>query len=194
MIIYWETLEKSAIDPALIPDYIATICLKLDASNDPLTGELQTQDIYIPNTYKLFLGGAKIERVAGNIVLTPEASKLVKIAALRQDITTDSYKNNSVILTGWGFIAGAAAPEVSGSVTFGITFLVAPIVVAVSAGYRDDSNPTGVGDGLAASAFQVSIGGITTTGFNVKIGTMDGINIGASRRTLYTWIAIGALG
>ena len=81
-----------------------------------------------------------------NIVLTPGPNKLVKIAVLRQDITSNSYKNNSVILTGWTYkIGGNAIGLIFDNITYGITFADRPVVVTNPLG-RKASAPTHIGD------------------------------------------------
>lgn len=145
-----------------------------------------------------FDSGAKIERASGHIVITPESSKLVKIAVLRQDITTNSYANNSVILTGWGYLTTSGGDKrQSGTVSFGITFSAAPVVLVGNLGYKG-SNPTAISDfaeiagNIGDRAIVTHAYSISTTGFNVQI--IDGVtNMTDGWRLGYSWIAIGVL-
>lgn len=129
---------------------------------------------------------------ADHIVITPGASKLVKVAVLRQDNTTNTYTNSSVILTGWGYGTGnATASWVQETVTFGITFTQVPIVVGSSAGYRDATDPTLLSDLAHWDELVYNGGGITTTTFVASIAKRGGTNVENGRRVGYTWIAIG---
>ena len=127
-----------------------------------------------------------------HIVITAGTSKLVKITVLRQDDTTNTYTANSVILTGWGFIAGTGATFVSEAVTFGITFSERPIVVCCASGFKSGSDPTHNGDSGTSiltggsSGYQTSTTG-STFGYN-QVATFD-----SAVRIMYSWIAIGAL-
>lgn len=138
-----------------------------------------------------------------HITITPGTSKLVKLAVLRQDDTTDTYKNNSVILTGWGWILGdgTSTPNVE-AVTFGITFSEIPIVVSSVVGQKNGSHPSNIGDSIAVSSsanmFIVGNYGLATTGFNLTFGkvSVDGNAVSALANTvryMYSWIAIGQL-
>jgi len=129
-----------------------------------------------------------------HIVLTPAASKLVKLAVYRQDITTNAYKNNTVILTGWGFILGDnAANPLLKQITFGITFSVLPIIVGNYAGFKNNSDPADVGE-------LIGVPDLNTWGFYNH--ATDGVRFAIHRtagawpntyRVGYTWIAIGVL-
>ena len=124
------------------------------------------QDIY-------FTSGAKIERVDGNIVLTPESSKLVKLA-----VYDGAYQNNTVIACGSSTWTGAANDVGNKAVTYGITFTSAPKLIigiissSAGAGYTYPPELTS---------------GPTTTGFTwawrVASGTLTSVVI--------NWIAIG---
>jgi len=128
-----------------------------------------------------------------HIVLTPGTSKLVKISVLRQDDTTNSYKNNSVILTGYGVIngTGSANPYKAETVTFGITFAAAPIVICSGAGRGS------VGAGSLNSPwsdyFVATPGSISTTNFVANVFRSPGVTNLDSFDYVYTWIAIGVL-
>ena len=140
-----------------------------------------------------FASGAKIERVAGNLVLTPETSKLVKIAVLQQAHITDAYNNNSVILTGWGYVAGTDGQvyTVAETITFGITFAAAPIVLINFIGQSGTTYGSGtsiVGHALNA---RMETNNPTTTSVQFSGYSEVGVNTAAATNYLYTWIAIG---
>lgn len=134
-----------------------------------------------------------------HIVLTPGTSKFVKVAVLRQDDTTDAYKNTSVILTGWGFQLGAASAYMTEAVSFGIIFDAAPIVLASTLTFINGSDPTVISDfGTSDSGSVIEAGGITTGGFTAlrKQVSTDGAdpgNFNGVVRFGYSWIAIGEL-
>jgi len=83
---------------------------------------------------------------ADHITLTAGTNKLVRTTVLRHDDTTNTYASEQVILTGWGKITGDNSSEISETVTFGITFATAPIVIAGSAGLDDSGGATSIGD------------------------------------------------
>lgn len=204
MIIYWDTLEKSAVEPKTIPDYIASdyfaIPLYPPAAKRivalGLSGELVLPDnVVVPDAKDIkFASGAKIERVAGHVVLTPESNKFVKIAVLEQDKTpTNTYRNNAVILTGWGAItpgAGYGYFYKAKAVTFGITFSTVPIVVGCAAG-RTTAGQGAIGSGWnEPTGFQPT--NQATSGFNANIWNPKEVNL-ADFDYMFHWIAIGTL-
>lgn len=137
-------------------------------------------------------------KTTNHITITPGTSKLVKIAVLEQGNTTNTYRNNAIILTGWGFLTGDGSNVgFTKANTFGITFSTAPVVVVSSAGEKDSSDPTAITDGaqLATSMtrFFMTTYGISTGGFTTKGARVDGASGDNNRRFLYTWIAIGTL-
>lgn len=148
-----------------------------------------------------FVSGAKIERVDGHVVITPETSKLVKTAVYRQDITTNTYTNNSVILTGWGYLqAGTTAAYKDGTVNFGVTFGSAPVVTVSDLG-NIDSTPTSIAsfnNWNAGYCTNIATYSITTTGFSPMIhmilnnGTTL-VNFPNTRYYGYSWTAVGVL-
>ncbi len=80
---------------------------------------------------------------ADHITLTPGTNKLVKISVLRQDNTTNTYSNSSVVLTGWGFFVGDGASSYTKTISFGITFSGSePIVLASLLGKKAGVLPT----------------------------------------------------
>lgn len=126
-----------------------------------------------------------------HLVTRGKGNGLTKCSVLRQDDTSNAYKHNSVILSGWGVIAGAGTAVVSETVTFGITFAARPIVVLSPGG--DHASTANYGDG--GNAIQGLTAGkahtIATTSF-VAYMAANG-NWSASNRVFYQWIAIGEL-
>lgn len=119
---------------------------------------------------------------------------LTKVSFLRQDDTTNSYKHNSVVLTGWGIYAQGAAANKSETVTFGITFAQRPIVLATYGG--DNANvATTYGSGGNNSKGPVCCKAhtIATGSFIAQIHTADGTSWGATDNTFYQWAAFGEL-
>lgn len=129
-----------------------------------------------------------------NLALSGKGNGLVKISALRQDDTTNSYATNQVVLTGWGFKTGVSADNMTETVTFGVTFSSAPIVVCQSAGTRAGSNPSAIGE-LTGGNRKVLIQptSITTTGFTVFFLDVASATLDTNARYGYTWYAIGTL-
>jgi hypothetical protein len=129
---------------------------------------------------------------SSHLTLTPGTSKFVKIAALRQDNTSNTYKNVTVILTGWGVMTGNTTQVATEGVTFGITFDQRPIVLLTPGGdetvlsstYGNGGNSV---QGLCAGKAHT----ITTTGFQAYIGANAGWSTGNGQ--YYQWIAIGEL-
>lgn len=135
---------------------------------------------------------AKLEHAGPHIPITPDENGLVKLAVMRQDDTTDSYKNNQVILTGYGYAAGTGAAYVDETVDMGVTFSDYPIVLVSFAGiqYNDGTSYPDT------STLQVFV-----TPFDIDHGTFKvrvqqaspGNTIGPTDNVFYTWIAIGTL-
>lgn len=129
--------------------------------------------------------------------LRGKANGLVKVSTLRQDNITNTYKPNTVVASGWGFMTSAGARTYSEAVTFGITFDAAPIVTVAMAGRKVGSNPTAINDCAHATIGVANCGAISTTGFTAGIiahdfaGTPQVFTSGD--RILYSWIAIGQL-
>jgi hypothetical protein len=126
-----------------------------------------------------------------HIVITAGTSKLVKITVLRQDNTTDTYTANSVILTGWGFVAGSGTANATETVTFGITFGERPVVVGSTAGYKVSSDPSHIGDTGGNAVGTTTLGATATTGLTMYYS--QGNPFDSTVRVLYSWIAVGAL-
>lgn len=129
--------------------------------------------------------------------LKGKGNGLVKIAVLRQKITTNTYENNSVILTGWGHIpvAGGASTG-STTVTMGITFSAYPIVVPQIWGFKTTSAPTELSDlttSISAVGLSQGFGGDTITTSSFKVSLKTSANAGGDAWYGFTWIAIGVL-
>ena len=131
-----------------------------------------------------------------HIAITPGNNKLVKVAVLRQDITTNSYKNNQVILTGYAEVTGDGVNQYSSEVTItpGITFSDTPIVLlSVHGKYFDASGgfPSGAGGNWGGLLYARSIAQATN-----KIGTIrvwGDAALTSGKYFIVQWIAIGTL-
>lgn len=131
---------------------------------------------------------------ADHLTLTPGASKLVRSAALRQDGTTNTYKNNTVLLHGWGFIHSAnAVGTITKGITFGITFTTAPTVQINSIGDFNGggADPTAITQFATNSTQPTSTKNISTTGFTAVI--QDSNAYGTADCLGFAWTAIGDL-
>lgn len=129
-----------------------------------------------------------------HIVLTPGTSKLVKVAVLRQNRTTDAYNNDSVVLTGYNYMAGEGnQPQVGVITTYGITFSAEPIVLVSYAGARGTSGTTyaGIPDSFGKQTAQSCLIGTTT--FKTRIVDWSATNMGTGTNYFFTWTAIGVL-
>lgn len=144
-----------------------------------------------------FASGAKMERVDGHIVLTPEADKLIKIASARQDIAANTYLNNIVVQHGWGFILGLDAQIMNKDITFPIAFTNTPVVVVTYLGTKTaHADPTAIGEFDLHTGGMVKISNIVTTGFKIYFTTVspDGANPDnflTTHRYGFSWIAVG---
>lgn len=127
-----------------------------------------------------------------HIAIKGKGDGLVKIAVLTQNNTTNAYKNNSVILTGWGFINanGASNPYISETVTFGITFSETPIVLC-SGGPRTGAGSAAL-SGSWAEYFVCTPSNIGTTNFSANVFRTPGTTNLSNFDYVYTWIAVGA--
>lgn len=130
-------------------------------------------------------------------IINAGTDKLVKIKVLRQDVTTNAYKNNSIILTGWSYLQndGTVSWATPKTITFGITFAAAPIVVGQYLGNKYDTAPTAIGQCTGAE-YRVACGiithTITTTNF---IAALYAEYASGNANTFFgfSWIAIGQL-
>jgi len=146
---------------------------------------------------------AKLNSGAGHIVLTPASSKLVKVAVLEQNAAgTNTYRNNAVILTGWGTMVGGTNSGLFNNegVSFGITFTTVPMVLISFAG-RDitGTKPTTLEAHTEYPGYLSNhVYAITTAGFTAAYsvsakGDVSGALSSAGAYYAYCWIAIGTL-
>jgi len=144
-----------------------------------------------------FASGAKIERDGGHIVLTPESNKFVKVAVLRQNKTTNVYRNEAVILAGWHSVATDTQVYTQPwSITFGVTFAQVPIFVAMALAQEYSAEGSGYdysanGVNNLNELVNAGVHSVSTTqaaGRCTKASSWTG-----SRYARFTWIAIGVL-
>jgi len=135
------------------------------------------------------------DNVGDHTVINAGVNKLVKIKVLRQDKTTNAYENNTVILTGWGYVVGDGVNGIiNDTVTFGITFSELPVVLVSALSYTDsavsDINSfTGNDERLFSYTSSIS-----TTGFTAKKRHINETVASTNNRNYgYSWIAIGQL-
>lgn len=126
----------------------------------------------------------------GHIVLDPDPDRLVKLAALRQDNTTNNYLENQVILTGWGVKQGNNADQMEETVSFGVTFAEPPILVVNFAGRSTSSDFTTPKsyDWVTQYGYNIS-----TSGFTWRSHKLNGTGHDTGYYFFYTWVAIGTL-
>lgn len=127
-----------------------------------------------------------------HLVVRGKGNGLTKISVLRQDDTTNSYKHNSVILTGWGVLDPGNNNSGTETVTFGITFAQRPIVLATAGGDSAATATYGAG-GANVKIFLLEAYSITTTNFVVNATTRDGTSWTAGNKVFWQWLAIGEL-
>jgi hypothetical protein len=115
--------------------------------------------------------------------------KIASYKALRQDNTTNSTENTARILTGWGYIQGAAATTGTKAIVFNGAFSSAPIVICTVVGIKT-SVPTSVGD-TTGGVFGGTVQGVssTTTGFTATY--YQAASVPTNIYVVFTWIAIG---
>lgn len=131
---------------------------------------------------------------ADHITLTPGESKLVKTAVLEQADTANTYRNNTVILTGWGFVQGNGASNMSKTVSFGVTFATPPIIiVGLLGGKNSPGSPTALSD--FATNWTVPQNVVAqqpaTTGFIAVV--INTATLNSNQYTGFSWIAIGTI-
>lgn len=128
-----------------------------------------------------------------HLVVRGKGNGLLKTSVLRQDNTTNSYKHNSVILTGWGLVAyNTGAANVTDTITFGITFADRPIVVGVFGGDHASATTYGSGGNLVEGLLNFKIHTITTTTAVAQVHKTSGGNFVAGNG-FYQWMAVGEL-
>jgi len=132
-------------------------------------------------------------------IINAGSSKLVKTKILRQDDTSDSYDENTVILTGWGYKQGDNSYNMTERISFGITFSSAPVVVANVNGVKISSIPADITElGSGALGTNLLTESISTSGFTVRLmrASWDGTDpgtLGSNAYWGYTWFAVGKL-
>jgi len=132
---------------------------------------------------------------ADHITLTPGASKLVRFAATRQDITTNTYQNQTVMQHGWFFITGDGSGVNSGTITFPQAFSGTPVVLVTGLGGKSGSDPTTIADmtttGTSYDAYVPQINTIGTASFKYTIDLVNGASFTSTLRRGFAWVAYG---
>lgn len=126
---------------------------------------------------------------AGHTVINAGPSHLAKIKVLRQNITTGSYVDNTVILTGWSYVNGNGSDRrrVGPSINFGITFSEVPIVTASGMYLTSSATPANagnfstLGNSSSGDVINVMLGAITTSSFS---WTGYAVNTGGNASTI----------
>lgn len=134
--------------------------------------------------------------VADHTVINAGTSKLVKRKVARKNVSSLSYKENTVTHTGWDFIAGDNTASISKTILFGFAFSEVPILVVTPAGYLDDSDPTDLSHLTGnPNIYNAKCYNSTVTGATIVITREDGTtSLGASNRRLgFSYIAEGQL-
>lgn len=106
-----------------------------------------------------------------------------------QSNTTNSNQNGVWMQSGWGFFVGEGDTSAAEDVTFPTAFTTVLSVIAVGIGYKDSSDPSGIGD-FGEYGTYANVSAISTTGFRVSLNIPSG-SIAATRRVGYSWIAMG---
>jgi len=209
-IISAATITQAWINDALLAN--ATITT-LDATTADITDAvmssgasivtLTSDSMAIPSGASVGATEFTINNSRGHLTLTPGASKFVRIAVLEQanhSSTVNTYRNNSIVLTGWGNVVGGDGTFDTLAITFGITFITQPIIVANSAG-RDTvgAQPTTL---AAHDEFQgyvtVDAYAQLTTGFTAawsacRTGADGAQTLASGAYYAVTWIAVGTI-
>ena len=158
------------------------------ATNATITSTANIGKIALNSIASAASGEFQVLNQSGHIDIRPGASKLVKIAILEQDDTTDNYRNSAVILTGWGYGVVSGTPSfVEDTVTFGITYATIPIVVCSAAGAG-----TTLGSETAYAEVFSNTYSQSTTSFIVHLQRYSG-NMANGQNVRYNWTAIGSL-
>lgn len=127
-----------------------------------------------------------------HLVARGKGNGLTKISVLRQDNTTNAYKHNSVILTGWGVISSAGTtPTQTETVTMGITFAAAPIVLLTPGGDNTTTDTYGAGGNNIQGLIAGKAYTVTTTTFVAHLAANGNWTIG--HKIFYHWLAVGEL-
>lgn len=162
-------------------------------TGNPTQGEIDTATGSMPSVVLAYVtvanGAASIN--SGNI---SDARPIAQtgLPVLRQDDTTNTYKQTSITLSGWGVMTVGASNLASETVTFGRTFAQRPIVVVCGGG--DAATATTYGSGSLINQRTVALArDITTTNFIVSVFSVSGSNWSAGNTVFYQWFAIGDL-
>jgi hypothetical protein len=149
----------------------------------------------IGDTLNTTTGNVAQSGAAAHITLTPGANKLVRVAVYKNNHGTGSYQNNTIIVCGVEGLDGNAAIETSGTITFGVTFSAAPIVLISNAGAKSTN------DGEVGVFFFSDFGFLwgtniknastTTVSFDVRAET--GYTLSTDHYYFSSWIAIGTI-
>lgn len=175
-------------------------------NNQPITGEeADGTDIDLIKTDSsddLQVGDTS---QAGHTVINAGSGKLTKVKVLRQDNTANSYKGNSVLLTGWDSITGDGTNRrIVKTVTFGITFSEVPLAVtsawvnassATASDPGDTSNLTAstTGDMYVSSQGKAATTSVVIGAANVRADGGVGAILTTSQCFVFHWYAIGQL-
>jgi hypothetical protein len=200
-----DVADAAITTAKLAPDAVTADKIANDAvgSGEIINGSVSSDDLgtNAVTTDKLADGNVTAAKLAssaandnlksgGHVVLDPDPDKLVKLAVLRQDNTTNSYLDNQVILTGWGVKQGTGPDQMEESVSFGVTFAEPPIVVVNFAGRSTSSDFTAPKGSDWVSQYPYNI---TTSGFIWRSHKLNGVGHDTGYYFFYTWMAIGTL-
>ena len=179
-------MSAATYDPAGIEEQLVGLTSTQSLTNKTFTDALNVD------------GAITQAGTADHITLTPGTSKLVKIAVIRRDITTTSYVNSSIVVTGWNFATTAGSSKrINKNHSFGVTFSSVPIVTASPAGYKG-TDPAVIGDlgELAGAVGDITLSfstySISTSEFNVQFIRETGA-ITNGYRLGFAYVAIGEL-
>ncbi len=129
---------------------------------------------------------------ADHITITPGASKLVKTAVLEQDSLSNIYRNSAIMLNGWTFVTGDGTNTgFNKTITFGVTFTSAPIVMTSLLGKVDGSDPGTITAFVTPPGGNTAVAEISTGTCNIYLSLTTTSTNG--RRYGIAWTAIGAL-
>lgn len=196
----WNILgENDAEFNAMIQRNVAGTGVKLidSSGNEILIGNRVASAVNeVSVTNAATAGVPKIEATGGDtnihIQVSGKGNGLMKCSVLRQDDTTNSYKHNSVMLTGWGVLAiSTGARTFSETVNFGITFAAKPIVISGSGGDNTSNGGYGSGGNVISADWMSKATSINAGNFTQYLVAPN--NMGANGFGWYQWIAVGEL-
>lgn len=128
-----------------------------------------------------------------DLKVSAKGNGVTRVSVTRQDDTTDTYKLDSCIQTGWGYVTYSVTNVVQKSVTFPKVFASVPIIIISSVG--DSASSTDIANAgnnvLSNPCFKVPAAG--TTGFTAQCYKGDGSNMPSSGYAFFRWVAIGQL-